>query len=82
LILLTIEITVWLQDRNISEGPVFKLLTRIKVVLYAMLWGAISYWIYRTHYMFAWDEFVWIAGFFAIEMNVVEWRNEINEAEV
>jgi hypothetical protein len=82
LILLTIEITVWLQDRNISEGPVFKLLTRIKVVLYAMLWGAISYWIYRTHYMFAWDEFVWIAGFVAIEMNVVEWRNDINDAEV
>jgi hypothetical protein len=32
--------------------------------------------------MFAWDEFVWIAGFVAIEMNIVEWRNEINDAEV
>ena len=27
--------------------------------------------------MFAWDEFVWIAGFVAIEMNIVEWRDEI-----
>jgi hypothetical protein len=32
--------------------------------------------------MFAWDEFVWSAGFVAIEMNIVEWRNEINDAEV
>jgi len=31
--------------------------------------------------MFAWDEFVWIAGFVAIEMNIVEWRDEINDAE-
>jgi hypothetical protein len=27
--------------------------------------------------MFAWDEFVWIAGFVLIEMNIVEWRQEI-----
>jgi hypothetical protein len=32
--------------------------------------------------MFAWDEFVWIAGFVAIEMNIVKRRNEINDAEV
>jgi hypothetical protein len=31
--------------------------------------------------MFAWDEFVWIAGFIAIEMNVVEWRGEIRESK-
>jgi hypothetical protein len=31
--------------------------------------------------MFAWDEFVWIAGFMAIEMNVVDWRNEIRVSE-
>jgi hypothetical protein len=47
-----------------------------------LLWAAAGYWIYRGHYMFAWDEFVWIAGFVAIEMNIVEWRNEINDAEV
>ncbi|MBT5004050.1 MAG: hypothetical protein HOM90_06135 [Porticoccaceae bacterium] len=81
LILFTIEVTVWLQDRNISQGMVFKLLTGIKIFLYTLLWGAIGYWIYRAHYMFAWDEFVWIAGFMAIEMNVVDWRNEIRVSE-
>ena len=81
-ILFTIEVAVWLQDRNIGEGLIFKVLRTAKLCLYSLLWAAIAYWIYRGHYMFAWDEFVWIAGFTALEMNMVEWRKEINEAEV
>ncbi len=82
LILLSIEVAVWLQDRNIGQGLIFKTLSITKWCLYSLLWAAAGYWIYRGHYMFAWDEFVWIAGFVAIEMNIVEWRNEINDAEV
>ena len=81
LILLSIEVAVWLQDRNIGQGIVFKGLGIAKLCLYSLLWAAAGYWIYRGHYMFAWDEFVWIAGFVAIEMNIVEWRDEINDAE-
>ena len=81
-ILFTIEVAVWLQDRNIGKGFIFKVLKATKLSLYSLLWTAVAYWIYRGHYMFAWDEFVWIAGFTAIEMNMVEWRKEINEAEV
>ena len=79
LILLTIEIMVRLQDRDISEGPVISALNAAKVLLYSLLWGAIAYWVYRGHLMFAWDEFVWIAGFVLIEMNIAERRNEIIE---
>ena len=82
LILLSIEVAVWLQDRNIGQGLIFKTLSITKWCLYSLLWAAAGYWIYRGHYMFAWDEFVWIAGFVAIEMNIVEWRNVINDAEV
>ena len=81
LILLSIEVAVWLQDRNIGQGIVFKGLGIAKLCLYSLLWAAAGYWIYRGHYMFAWDEFVWIAGFVAIEMNIVQWRDEINDAE-
>ena len=81
LILLSIEVAVWLQDRNIGQGIIFKGLGIAKWCLYSLLWAAAGYWIYRGHYMFAWDEFVWIAGFVAIEMNIVEWRDEINDAE-
>ena len=79
LILVTIEMVVWLQDKGIASGGMMKSVNITKVFLYAVLWGAIFYWIYRDHWMFAWDEFVWIAGFMAIEMNVAEWRDEINE---
>ena len=82
LILLSIEVAVWLQDRNIGQGLIFKTLSITKWCLYSFLWAAAGYWIFRGHYMFAWDEFVWIAGFVAIEMNIVEWRNEINETDV
>ena len=79
LILLAIEASVWLQDRGVATGIMTKGLNVAKFFLYSLLWCAISYWIYRDHYMFAWDEFVWIAGFVAIEMNMVEWRNEIKD---
>ena len=81
LILATIEVTVYLQDRGIVKGLLLKSVNNAKFLLYSILWGALFYWIYRGHYMFAWDEFVWIVGFVAIEMNVVEWRKEINQSD-
>jgi hypothetical protein len=81
MIILTIEIIVRLQDRKITSGNLIKRLNITKGILYSMLWIVIFYWIYRGHYMYAWDEFVWIAGFMAIEMNVVEWRDEIQEEQ-
>ena len=81
LILATIEVTVYLQDRGIVRGLLLKTANNAKFLLYSILWCAIFYWIYRGHYMFAWDEFVWIVGFIAIEINVVEWRKEINQSE-
>ena len=80
-ILATIEVVVYLQDRGVVKGLLFKAVNNAKVLLYSILWCAIAYWIYRGHYMFAWDEFVWIIGFVAIEMNVVEWRKEINQSQ-
>ncbi len=81
LILASIEIIVWLQDRGTTTGLLIRSLNFAKFILYSLLWVAIIYWIYRGHWMFAWDEFVWIAGFIAIEMNVADWRDEINEVD-
>jgi hypothetical protein len=80
-ILFTIELMVRLQDRNITSGPTIKFIYKSKFILYLLLWGAAGYWIYKGHLMFAWDEFLWISGFFAIEMNVSDWRKEIDEAD-
>ena len=48
----------------------------LKTVLYgeliinAVIWGATGYPIY------AWDAFLWIFGFWAIELNLAEWEKE------
>ena len=88
LILFSIEATVMLQERSIgissSSGFLssfdteasLKLLNRAKVVLYCLLWGAIAYWVFRGHYIYGWDEFVWIIGFVLIENNISGWREE------
>ena len=81
LILFTIEAVVWLQDRGIFGGAMIHGLNLAKYLLYGLLWLPIAYWIFRGHIMFAWDEIVWIAGFVAIEMNVVQWRQEIIEEQ-
>jgi hypothetical protein len=77
LILLTIEIMLRLQDRGVTQGMPMSFLNLSKVFLYFLLWVAIAYWLYKNHYVYAWDEFVWIAGFVMIEVNMVKWREEI-----
>jgi len=35
------------------------------------------YWGSLGHGLYTWDNFIWFAGFAAIEMNFSEWRDEI-----
>lgn len=81
IILFTIEATVRLRQRDITEGLIIRSLNSAKFLLYGLLWIAIAYWIYRGHWMFAWDELIWIAGFIFIEKNVSDWRKEIIDTE-
>ena len=32
---------------------------------------------WRGHWLYSWDQVLWIAGFFAIELNVKDWRESI-----
>lgn len=76
-ILLFIELMVRLQEKGVTSGPLLQTARISKAVLYALLWGIAAYWAYRGHWMFAWDEALWILGFIAIGMNLSEWRDEI-----
>ena len=78
-ILLTIEVMVWFQDRSITRGSIISIIRVLKYVLYSSLWCMAAYWAYLGHWRFAWDETLWIVGFFSIEMNVSEWKREIEE---
>jgi hypothetical protein len=80
LILLTIEIMVRLQDKSITGGAQVTVIKFSKYLLYTSLWLAAAWWASLGHYYFAWDEALWIVGFFAIEMNMNDWKKDI-EAE-
>jgi hypothetical protein len=79
LIVLLIEFMVRLQGRGISRGPLITMGNYAKPALYGVLVLIAAYWWTLDHWLYVWDEFIWIAGFIAIEMNVVEWRDEIKE---
>ncbi len=78
LIMFTLEVAVWLQNREITGGTLM-LLSHLGKLLYGFLFFAAGYWVYRTHWVYAWDELLWIVGFWAIERNLSEWRDEIRE---
>ena len=77
LVLATIEIIVRLQNRGVTAGTLMSVANRIKIFLYLSLVGLGVYWAYLSHWLYLWDELVWILGFAAIEMNVSEWREEL-----
>jgi hypothetical protein len=79
LIVFLIEFMVRLQNRGISSGPLIRMGNVAKPALYGILVVIAVYWGVLEHWLFVWDEFIWIAGFIAIEMNVVEWREEMQE---
>ncbi len=81
LILFSIEALVRLQERGVTRSTMTTVLKAGKIFLYCLLWGAAAYWIYRGHYVYAWDEALWILGFVAIGMNLSEWKKEIEQEQ-
>ncbi|MEM7431499.1 MAG: hypothetical protein AAF351_06120 [Pseudomonadota bacterium] len=79
LILAAIEIVVRMQDRGIAGGRVITNLNRLKIGLYAILLTIGVYWASLGHWVYLWDEILWIGGFAAIEMNLSQWRDEITD---
>lgn len=79
LIIIGIEIEVRLQDRDIVGGKLMRAVNISKVLFYGTLVLLMVYWAYRSQWVYVWDELVWVVGFAVIEMNVVDWREEIKE---
>jgi len=79
LILLAIEIVVRLQSRGVTGGAMISTANALKVFLYLTLIALGVYWANLSHWLYLWDELVWIGGFAAIEMNVSQWRDELLE---
>lgn len=78
-IIAMIEVMVRIQEKGVSSSPKLRFARRLNAGLYCILWSAAAYWAYRGHWIFAWDESLWILGFMAIGMNLSDWREEIDE---
>ena len=81
-IVLAIEVVVRMQGRGVTGGTVVSAANGVQIVLYVTLIGIGIYWASLSHWLYFWDELVWIGGFAAIEMNLSEWRDELLDKEV
>lgn len=77
LVILAIEMVVRLQARGISGGALLATGHAVQYFLYCVLLAAGVYWATLSHWLYLWDELLWICGFAAIEMNLSEWRDEL-----
>ena len=77
LILMVIETIVRLQARGVTGGAFISVANHVKFFLYLSLIALGVYWASLSHWLYFWDELVWIGGFAAIEMNVSQWRDEL-----
>jgi hypothetical protein len=68
---------VRLQSHGVTGGAVIATGNGLKLFLYLSLIGIGIYWASLSHWLYLWDEIVWILGFAAIELNVSEWRDEL-----
>ena len=78
LAILAIEVVVRLQERGITGGTLMRTANWGKNLLYASILGVGVWWASLSHWLYLWDEFLWIGGFMAIGMNLSEWRKEID----
>ena len=82
LILLVIEMLVRLQAHGVSRGPLIAAGNVAQMMLYLALLTAGVYWATLSHWLYFWDELLWIGGFAAIEMNLSNWRGEIHDEKL
>jgi hypothetical protein len=81
LAVLAIEVTVRLQAKGVTGGKTISVANGAKIVLYAAIIAIGVYWAILSHWLYLWDELVWIGGFAVLEMNLSEWRDEIHDKE-
>ncbi len=73
-----LEVDVRLQEQDRLHGWVRRASTAGKYVVYPTLLLAAIYWGVMGDFVDFWDAFLWLVAFFFIEMNVVEWREELD----
>ncbi len=76
IVVFLIELEVWLQSRDRFSSKSLVVVRQVKSLLYLVLIGNGVIWFFTGYYVYSWDAFLWIFGFWAIELNLAEWEQE------
>ncbi len=77
-----IEVNVAFAMKNQTNHPAARTMRIMSHIAYSLIVLFSIAWIWAGQPVYAWDEFVWIAGFAVIEMNISEWKEEISENQL
>jgi hypothetical protein len=76
LVVLLIELEVWLQAADRFSSLALTVARQTKSFLYLILILNGFIWAFTQYWLYAWDAFLWIFGFWAIELNLAEWERD------
>ena len=76
------EAAIRVTDRGVTSGYAVTALSWLKFGLYALILALGIYWAYYGHWLYLWDELLWIFGFAFLEVNLDGWRDEIDNEVV
>jgi len=79
LVVIMLQVEVILQLRNTLSQRILFINKWIKSVLYLILFFAAVYWGVDGSFLDFWDAFLWLLAFVFIDLNILNWHEEVNE---
>ncbi len=76
IVVFLIEIEVRMQSADQFASSALKPVRILKTIFYGELIINAIIWLATGYPIYAWDAFLWIFGFWAIELNLAEWEQE------
>ena len=77
LLVISVALMLALQARGNAEGLAIRCGTAVNYCCYALIMLMTLYWASMGHYVYLWDNTLWIGGFVIIETNLSAWRREL-----
>lgn len=81
LVVLVLWADVWLQLGGGISQRLYTLNVYVKGALYGVLIVCALYWMWLWAWIDAWDAWLWILAFFAIELNLFSWHEEVQNEQ-
>ncbi|MBT5683666.1 MAG: hypothetical protein HN738_00120 [Gammaproteobacteria bacterium] len=75
-VVILIDVEVHLQNADQFDSKRLAYARLFKMLGYGFLIGACLMWFFYGYALYTWDAFLWIFGFWAIELNLAEWEQE------